>query len=138
MFCCQSEQLRSEVEQLRHKQHVASEEIAALRIALEESRSNGERLHRESELVVQNVNTWVREQKQANEKLGNKIREQSKAIMALSSEKESVVTLITKRFFIQSFPFSAIFPSNWNWLLKKTNAWLPNWMKKDWTMINSG
>jgi len=34
------------------------------------------------------VNTWVREQKGANEKLGNKIREQSKAIVQLSSEKD--------------------------------------------------
>ena len=32
-------------------------------MALEESRANGDRLHRESELVVQNVNTWVQEQK---------------------------------------------------------------------------
>lgn len=48
---------------LRNKYHNASEEIANLRLALEESRGNGERLHRESELVVQNVNTWVREQK---------------------------------------------------------------------------
>jgi hypothetical protein len=76
----QGEQMRSELEQLRHKQHVASEEIAGLRIALEESRTNGERLHRESELVVQNVNTWVREQKQANEKLGNKIRYNSNSL----------------------------------------------------------
>ena len=73
---------------LRNKYHTASEEISNLRVALEEARSNSDRLHRESELVVQNVNTWVREQKGANEKLGNKIREQSKAIVQLSSEKE--------------------------------------------------
>ncbi|ELT95079.1 hypothetical protein CAPTEDRAFT_224432 [Capitella teleta] len=82
--------MQSELEQLRHKQLVSGEEVAGLRIALEESRSNGERLHKESELVVQNVNTWVREQKQANEKLGKKIREQSKAIMALSAEKDNL------------------------------------------------
>lgn len=41
----------------------ANEEISGLRVALEESRANGDRLHRESELVVHNVNTWVQEQK---------------------------------------------------------------------------
>ena len=59
----QAESLRSEVEVLSHKRHALTEEISGLRSALDESRSNGERLHRESELVVQNVNTWVREQK---------------------------------------------------------------------------
>ena len=48
---------------VRQNYHAANEEITHLRLSLEESRSNGERLHRESELVVQNVNTWVREQK---------------------------------------------------------------------------
>ena len=47
----------------RQKYQNANEEISNLRLALEESRNNGERLHRESELVVQNVNTWVKEQK---------------------------------------------------------------------------
>lgn len=48
---------------LRQNYRSANEEIQGLRIALEESRANGDRLHRESELVVQNVNTWVQEQK---------------------------------------------------------------------------
>ncbi len=62
-LCFQSDKWKSEFEVLRHKYHNANEEITNLRMALEESRANGERLHRESELVVQNVNTWVREQK---------------------------------------------------------------------------
>lgn len=45
----------------------ANEEISGLRLALEESRANGDRLHRESELVVHNVNTWVQEQKCVSE-----------------------------------------------------------------------
>ena len=41
----------------------ANEDIKNLRAALSDARSNGDRLHQESELVVQNVNTWVQEQK---------------------------------------------------------------------------
>ena len=62
-FCFQAEKFRNELESLRKKYHSANEEISNLRLALEESRANSERLHRESELVVQNVNVWVREQK---------------------------------------------------------------------------
>jgi len=53
----------SELELMRQNYHSANEEIKGLRMALEESRTNGDRLHKESELVVQNVNTWVQEQK---------------------------------------------------------------------------
>ncbi|KAK2191328.1 hypothetical protein NP493_54g04036 [Ridgeia piscesae] len=67
-----------------------SKDLSNARLALDESRTNSERLHRESELVVQNVNTWVREQKRANEKLGNKIRDQSKGIVQLSTEKDQL------------------------------------------------
>lgn len=40
-----------------------SEEMKKLDSALERSRDNGERLHKESELVIANVNTWVNEQR---------------------------------------------------------------------------
>lgn len=53
----------SELDLIRQNYRSANEEIKGLRLALEESRSNGDRLHKESELVVQNVNTWVQEQK---------------------------------------------------------------------------
>ena len=53
----------SELDLIRQNYRSANEEIKGLRMALEESRSNGDRLHKESELVVQNVNTWVQEQK---------------------------------------------------------------------------
>jgi len=59
----QSEMLKLEFQELKQKYHSANEEITNLRLTLEESRSNGDRLHKESELVVQNVNTWVKEQK---------------------------------------------------------------------------
>ena len=63
MLYRQTEKLMSELELLRQNYQSASEEIKGLRMALEESRTNGDRLHKESELVVQNVNTWVQEQK---------------------------------------------------------------------------
>ena len=63
MLCVyQSEKLLSELDLMRQNYHSASE-IKGLRMVLEESRTNGDRLHKESELVVQNVNTWVQEQK---------------------------------------------------------------------------
>ena len=63
VFIFQSEKLMSELDLIRQNYRSANEEIKGLRMALEESRSNGDRLHKESELVVQNVNTWVQEQK---------------------------------------------------------------------------
>ena len=62
-FVIQAEKLMSELDLIRQNYRSANEEIKGLRLALEESRSNGDRLHKESELVVQNVNTWVQEQK---------------------------------------------------------------------------
>lgn len=59
----QTDRFRNELELLGHNYSSANEEIEGLRVALEDSRANGDRLHRESELVVQNVNAWVQEQK---------------------------------------------------------------------------
>lgn len=47
----------------RNNQRLAAEEVQALQGALEDARSNGDRLHLESEQVVRNVNGWVEEQK---------------------------------------------------------------------------
>ena len=38
-------------------------QLHSLRVALDETRANRDRLQRESELVVQNINNWVKEQK---------------------------------------------------------------------------
>lgn len=59
----QSNQLRAELEMLRERYMQSNNEMANLRKALDEARTNSERLHKESELVVHNVSTWVREQK---------------------------------------------------------------------------
>ena len=52
-----------DMESLRGKYHTANTDIANLRMSLDESRSNEGRLHKESELVVENVDVWVKEQK---------------------------------------------------------------------------
>lgn len=47
----------------QHKCQEAKLENEQLRTSLHEARKNGDRLHKESEHVVSNVNTWVQEQK---------------------------------------------------------------------------
>ncbi|KAF5919538.1 hypothetical protein HPG69_000137 [Diceros bicornis minor] len=46
------------------------------------------RLHRESDQIMSNMEQWAKEQKIANEKLGNKLREQVKYIAKLTGEKD--------------------------------------------------
>ncbi|XP_060041206.1 polyamine-modulated factor 1-binding protein 1 isoform X2 [Erinaceus europaeus] len=46
------------------------------------------RLHRENDQIMSNVEQWAKEQKIANEKLGNKLREQVKYIAKLTGEKD--------------------------------------------------
>ncbi|XP_072926392.1 uncharacterized protein pmfbp1 [Hemitrygon akajei] len=77
-----------ELTSLRERYHSKAEELETLRKSLHGARSDSSRLHRESELVVANVNQWVKDQKQTNEKLGNKIKEQTKQILQLSTEKD--------------------------------------------------
>ena len=47
----------------RNSHRAATEEIQSLQAALDDARNNGDRLHKESEQVVRNVNGWVDEQK---------------------------------------------------------------------------
>ncbi|XP_034378486.1 polyamine-modulated factor 1-binding protein 1 isoform X2 [Arvicanthis niloticus] len=46
------------------------------------------RHHRENDQIINNVEQWAKEQKLANEKLGNKLREQVKYIAKLTGEKD--------------------------------------------------
>ncbi|XP_012971050.2 polyamine-modulated factor 1-binding protein 1 isoform X2 [Mesocricetus auratus] len=48
------------------------------------------RLHRDSDQIMCNVEQWAKEQKIANEKLGNKLREQVKYIAKLTGEKDQL------------------------------------------------
>ncbi|XP_071257947.1 polyamine-modulated factor 1-binding protein 1-like isoform X2 [Salvelinus alpinus] len=82
--------LEEEVEMasLRENYHVKVAQMEVLRQSLGNARSDSSLLHRESELVVTNVNQWVKEQKQGNEKLNFKIKDQSKMIIHLTAEKD--------------------------------------------------
>ncbi|XP_069757408.1 polyamine-modulated factor 1-binding protein 1 isoform X3 [Narcine bancroftii] len=80
--------MKVELTSLQERYHSKTEELETLRMSLHDARSDSSRLHRESELVVANVNQWVKDQKQANEKLGKKIKEQTKQILQLSTEKD--------------------------------------------------
>ncbi|XP_025048014.1 LOW QUALITY PROTEIN: polyamine-modulated factor 1-binding protein 1 [Alligator sinensis] len=59
-----------------------------LRSSLEAARADSQRLQRESELVLADVRQWATEQKRANERLGQKLREQSKELVRLTGERE--------------------------------------------------
>ncbi|EPY81981.1 polyamine-modulated factor 1-binding protein 1 [Camelus ferus] len=82
--------LAAKEEQLRAFQ----EEMCALKenlLADEKERSvpkDNCRLHRENDQIMCNMEQWAKEQKIANEKLGNKLREQVKYIAKLTGEKD--------------------------------------------------
>ncbi|XP_043099198.1 trichohyalin isoform X2 [Puntigrus tetrazona] len=84
----QVEALLSQMDAVNQKYSTAVCEADVLRQCLGDARSDSSRLHRESELVVTNVNQWVKEQKHTNEKLALKIKEQSRKIIHLTAERE--------------------------------------------------
>ena len=59
----EASKLEVDVGNLTQKCQLLAEEVKKLETALERSRDNGERLHKESEQVIANVNTWVNEQR---------------------------------------------------------------------------
>jgi chromosome segregation ATPase len=57
--------LEVEIQNLNQKCQFLTEETKKLEQSLDKSRDNGERLHKESEMVIANVNSWVHEQRYA-------------------------------------------------------------------------
>ncbi|KAK2914340.1 hypothetical protein Q8A67_002739 [Cirrhinus molitorella] len=84
----QVEALLSQMDAVNQKYSTAVCEADVLRQCLGDARSDSSRLHRESELVVTNVNQWVKEQKHTNEKLALKIKDQSRKIIHLTAERD--------------------------------------------------
>ncbi|XP_016303419.1 centrosome-associated protein CEP250-like [Sinocyclocheilus anshuiensis] len=82
------EALLSQMDAANQKYSTAVCEADVLRQCLGDARSDSSRLHRESELVVTNVNQWVKEQKHTNEKLALKIKDQSRKIIHLTAERD--------------------------------------------------
>lgn len=86
----ENDKLKQEFHISRQQHQSCIEEVQTLRVSLEDARANGDRLHRESELVVENVSSWVKEQKEGNERLAGRLREQDGRISALQLEKEQL------------------------------------------------
>ncbi|XP_051510570.1 polyamine-modulated factor 1-binding protein 1 [Myxocyprinus asiaticus] len=84
----QVETLYSQMNAVDQKYSAAVCEVDVLRQCLGDARSDSSRLHRESELVVTNVNQWVKEQKNTNEKLALKIKDQSRTIIHLTADRD--------------------------------------------------
>ncbi|XP_076879710.1 uncharacterized protein pmfbp1 isoform X2 [Brachyhypopomus gauderio] len=84
----QVEVLRAQMDLAERRMEAAATEVEELREALDEARRDTSRLHHESELVVTNVNQWVKEQKETHEKFGLRIKDQSKRIVHLTAEND--------------------------------------------------
>ncbi|XDV17495.1 hypothetical protein PO909_023343 [Leuciscus waleckii] len=109
----QVEALHSQMDSVYQKYNAAVCEVDVLRQCLGDARSDSSRLHRESQLVVTNVNQWVKEQnimvdcdsssqlphcsplsvplllsRHTNEKLALKIKDQSRKIIHLTAERD--------------------------------------------------
>lgn len=63
ILCVQVEDLYSKMDAVDQKYNAAVCEVDVLRKCLGDARCDSSRLHRESELVVTNVNQWLKEQK---------------------------------------------------------------------------
>jgi len=69
----ENDRLKNENLRLSQQYHRQIEQFNQTEQELEAVKANGDRLTRESELVVENMNTWVKEQRQGNEKIANKM-----------------------------------------------------------------
>ena len=76
---------------LAQRCQVLEDEAKKLESTLDKSRESSNRLHKESEQVITNVNSWVQEQRNSSEKLTAKLKEQSTVINALNYEKEALL-----------------------------------------------
>ncbi|KAM4688923.1 uncharacterized protein O3C94_007026 [Discoglossus pictus] len=80
--------LKDEIKKYELKNTEGQKELEVLRQALEAAQTDNSRLHQESESVAANVNQWIKEQKLANENLGEKIRQQNQLLAHLTSERD--------------------------------------------------
>ncbi|XP_062336358.1 myosin-9-like [Osmerus eperlanus] len=66
----------------------AQEKLDSLQSELEDARSDNTHLHQESQLVMSQVNHWVKEQRVTSESLAAQIRAQNKVLILITEEKE--------------------------------------------------
>ncbi len=67
------------------------DEARKLESSLDQSKMNSNRLHKESEQVITNVNSWVQEQRSNSEKFTLKIQEQAIQLAKLAGERDSLL-----------------------------------------------
>uniref|UniRef100_A0A8D1HWE1 Polyamine modulated factor 1 binding protein 1 n=1 Tax=Sus scrofa TaxID=9823 RepID=A0A8D1HWE1_PIG len=97
MLAAKEEQLRAFQEEMSAlKENLLADEKEPCCLPQRSAPKDTCRLHQENDEKMCNMEQWAKEQKIANEKLGNKLREQVKYIAKLTGEKESVVLLYTR------------------------------------------
>ncbi|TRZ00206.1 hypothetical protein DNTS_022585 [Danionella cerebrum] len=82
--------LHTQLDALKQKCSAAMFEVEVLQQCLGDARTDNSRLHKESELVVTNVNQWIKEQKLSNEKLSLRLKEQSTQIILLTTQRDNL------------------------------------------------
>ncbi|XP_014413859.2 polyamine-modulated factor 1-binding protein 1 [Camelus dromedarius] len=89
MLAAKEEQLRAFQEEMcALKENLLADEKEPCCLPQRSVPKDNCRLHRENDQIMCNMEQWAKEQKIANEKLGNKLREQVKYIAKLTGEKD--------------------------------------------------
>ncbi|EFB23126.1 hypothetical protein PANDA_012822, partial [Ailuropoda melanoleuca] len=89
MLAAKEEQLRAFQEEMAAlKENLLADEKEPCCVPQRSAAKDTCRLHRENDQIMSNMEQWTKEQKIANEKLGNKLREQVKYIAKLTGEKD--------------------------------------------------
>uniref|UniRef100_A0A7N5JGX0 Polyamine modulated factor 1 binding protein 1 n=1 Tax=Ailuropoda melanoleuca TaxID=9646 RepID=A0A7N5JGX0_AILME len=97
MLAAKEEQLRAFQEEMAAlKENLLADEKEPCCVPQRSAAKDTCRLHRENDQIMSNMEQWTKEQKIANEKLGNKLREQVKYIAKLTGEKDSILLLYTE------------------------------------------
>ncbi|XP_061028405.1 polyamine-modulated factor 1-binding protein 1 [Eubalaena glacialis] len=89
MLAAKEEQLRAFQEEMRAlRENLLADERESCCLPQRSAPKDTCTLHRENDQIMSNMEQWAKEQKIANEKLGNKLREQVKYITKLTGEKD--------------------------------------------------
>nr|KAF6318829.1 polyamine modulated factor 1 binding protein 1 [Pipistrellus kuhlii] len=89
MLAAKEEQLRSFQEEMTTlKENLLADEKDPCCLPQRSVLKDPCRMHRENDQIMTNMEQWAKEQKVANEQLGNKLREQVKYIAKLTGEKD--------------------------------------------------
>ncbi|TEA38535.1 hypothetical protein DBR06_SOUSAS110447, partial [Sousa chinensis] len=89
VLAAKEEQLRAFREEMRAlKESLLADGTESCCLSQRSAPKDTCRLHRENDQIMSNMEQWAKEQKIANEKLGNKLREQVKYITKLTGEKD--------------------------------------------------